>query len=221
MTSEALKKSERTRAHLVDVAMRLFKEQGFDKTTMREIAGAAGLAQGAAYYYFDSKEHLIFEFYQRTYDEQMPEAERVLAKERGLEERLAGLVAAHLKAAQPYHAFSRVLFKSAADPGDPLSPFSEASGPLRQKNIELMGRVLEGQKVPDKLKAALPELLWLFKMLMILYWVHDKSPRQAKSFALVKRASGLMADALRLARIPGLSHLAGKLLDLYTEFKPF
>jgi len=221
MASEAQKKSERTRAHLVDVAMKLFKQQGFEQTTMREIAAAAGLAQGAAYYYFDSKEHLIFEFYQRTYDDQLPEAERVLAKEKGLEERLAGLAAAHLRAAQPYHAFSRVLFKSAADPGDPLSPFSELSAPLRQKNIDLMGRILEGQSVPANLKAALPELLWLFKMLMILYWVHDKSPKQAKSFALVKRGSALVADALKLARIPGLSHLAGKLLELYLEFKPF
>src|SRR5258708_24205247 len=106
--------------------MKLFLQQGFEKTTMREIARAAGLAPGASYYHFESKEHLIFDFYEKSYNDNLPEAERVLREEKKLGKRLAGVIAAHLKVSEPYHGISKVLFKTAADPSSALSPFSQA-----------------------------------------------------------------------------------------------
>jgi AcrR family transcriptional regulator len=47
------------RDEIVVVATRLFGEQGFAKTTMAEIARAAGLRQSSLYYYFRRKEELI------------------------------------------------------------------------------------------------------------------------------------------------------------------
>ena len=49
-------KSEQTRALILETAMRLFQERGYDKTTMRAIAQEAGVSVGNAYYYFASKE---------------------------------------------------------------------------------------------------------------------------------------------------------------------
>jgi AcrR family transcriptional regulator len=49
-------KSEQTRALILETAMRLFQERGYDKTTMRAIASEAGVSVGNAYYYFESKE---------------------------------------------------------------------------------------------------------------------------------------------------------------------
>ena len=46
--------------------MRLFREQGYEQTTMRAIAREAGVSVGNAYYYFASKEHLIEAFYEDT-----------------------------------------------------------------------------------------------------------------------------------------------------------
>jgi len=47
-------KSELTRARILDAAIGLFRSRGFEATTMREIAAEAGVAIGAAYYYFDN-----------------------------------------------------------------------------------------------------------------------------------------------------------------------
>src|SRR5262249_3991252 len=58
------KKSEATRRHLLERALVLFKERGVEATTMRDIAKAAGLSLGAAYYYFPSKEALVFAYYE-------------------------------------------------------------------------------------------------------------------------------------------------------------
>jgi AcrR family transcriptional regulator len=46
-------KSEETRARILDAAIELFRARGFESATMREIAAAADVATGAAYYYFD------------------------------------------------------------------------------------------------------------------------------------------------------------------------
>src|SRR5512143_3330834 len=57
-------KSDATRRHLLDRALALFQKRGVEATTMRDIADAAGLSLGAAYYYFPSKESLVFAFYE-------------------------------------------------------------------------------------------------------------------------------------------------------------
>jgi AcrR family transcriptional regulator len=221
MSATKTQKSEQTRQRLVEVSMKLFLDQGFDKTTMREIARAAGLAPGAAYYYFPSKEALIFGFYEQSFEDQLPLAEKVLREAKGLEERLAGVVTAHLKVSEPYHELSKVLFRVAADPSQPISPFSKESGPLRQRNIELMARALEGDKLAPELVRDLPELLWLYKMGVILYWLHDSSPRHAKTYKLIQRSAALIAQLVKLAKLPVIRGFALRALSFFKEFKNY
>lgn len=57
-TATSIKKSEVTRARILDAALDLFRCQGFEETTMRGIAAAADVSLGSAYYYFQSKEDL-------------------------------------------------------------------------------------------------------------------------------------------------------------------
>jgi AcrR family transcriptional regulator len=45
----------------VAAAYRLLAEKGYDSATMKEIAGAAGVAPGLIHYYFESKDHLLKE----------------------------------------------------------------------------------------------------------------------------------------------------------------
>lgn len=44
---------------IIQTAMRLFTEQGYDKTSLRDIAKEAGIALGLCYHYFDSKQKLF------------------------------------------------------------------------------------------------------------------------------------------------------------------
>ena len=52
-------KAQETRQHILETALGLFQAQGYDKTTMREIAAAADCSLGLAYRYFDGKEALV------------------------------------------------------------------------------------------------------------------------------------------------------------------
>jgi AcrR family transcriptional regulator len=46
-------------AELVDAAMRLISTKGFDRTTVRDIAEAAGASVGSVHYYFKTKDDLL------------------------------------------------------------------------------------------------------------------------------------------------------------------
>lgn len=54
-------KAARTREHLVDVAVELFIAQGYDQTTMEQIAATAEVAPATLYRYFPSKDLLILD----------------------------------------------------------------------------------------------------------------------------------------------------------------
>jgi AcrR family transcriptional regulator len=64
MTQQALglreRKKQRTRRTIVDVATRLFAEQGYDQTTLVQIADTAEIAPSTFFNYFDSKVDIVF-----------------------------------------------------------------------------------------------------------------------------------------------------------------
>lgn len=52
---------QRTRRQLVDSALKLFEDQGFDRTSLQQIVAEAGLTKGAFYHHFQSKEDLLWQ----------------------------------------------------------------------------------------------------------------------------------------------------------------
>lgn len=50
---------EERKQEIMDVAMRVFAENGYERTTMRDIAAAVGVVPGLCYRYFDSKQDLF------------------------------------------------------------------------------------------------------------------------------------------------------------------
>jgi AcrR family transcriptional regulator len=214
-------KSARTRSAIIDAALKLFKEKGYDATTMRAIAAEAGVSVGNAYYYFDSKEHLIQAFYDRAQAEHRVATQPVLDTERELGARIAGVLGAWLDTMEPYRPFAGTFFKNAADPTSPLSPFSPESAPARAAAIDLWREVLEGSdaKVPRRLRADLPELLWLASMGHVLFWVHDPTPGAAATRRVVARTAPLLVRAIGLARLPVVRGLLDDVNGLIGELK--
>ncbi len=72
---------KQTRALLVDAALRVFAERGYEEATVDDIAAAAGYSKGAYYFHFASKEDIFLELLERWIGEQ---TERLRAFEQGL-----------------------------------------------------------------------------------------------------------------------------------------
>jgi AcrR family transcriptional regulator len=56
-----------TRQRILDVALDLFNEQGYDKTSLREIADALGFTKAALYYHFERKEDILLALHLRLH----------------------------------------------------------------------------------------------------------------------------------------------------------
>ncbi|MFE7767858.1 TetR/AcrR family transcriptional regulator, partial [Streptomyces sp. NPDC057438] len=54
------RKKMRTRQALIEGALRLFAEKGYDQTTVAEIAATADIATRTFFSYFDSKDDIVF-----------------------------------------------------------------------------------------------------------------------------------------------------------------
>ena len=214
--AESPTRGEHTRAVILDTALRLFEEQGYERTTMRAIAAAAGVSVGNAYYYFDSKEHLIHAFYEHNAQRHVAAARPVLDRERDLGARLRGVLRAWVDVNQRYHEFAGAFFKTAADPRSPMSPFSHESVPARQTVTGIFREAVEGSdaKIPAALRAELPNLLWLYQMGVVLYWVHDRSPGTQKTYELIDRTVPLVVRLIGLARYRVMRGVLDDVLDL-------
>lgn len=57
-----------TRERILDIALDLFIEKGFDKTSLREIAEVLGFSKAALYYHFASKDDILLALHQQLFD---------------------------------------------------------------------------------------------------------------------------------------------------------
>ena len=214
-------KAARTRSAIIDAALRLFRTHGYEATTMRAIAAEAGVSVGNAYYYFTSKQHLIQAFYDRTQIEHNQAAAPALQRQTDLQTRMLAVIEAWLDVMEPYRAFAGTFFQNAADPTSPLSPFSAESTAARGLAVDLWRQVINGSdnKIPKALQQDLPELLWLYFMGIVLYWVHDPTTNAARTRTLAQRTTPMVVRAIGLARIPVLRATLNDLIALINELK--
>jgi len=212
------KKAEATRARIVDVALDLFRRQGFEQTTMRGIAAEAGVSLGSAYYYFESKEDLVMAFYERAIEAMTPRMEVALAGADNFEGRIAAIMNVKFEYFRPNRSFLGALFRHAADPQNRLSPFSEATRQIRERDQMYFARAIEAKlgevRVPEDLTPYLPQMLWLYQMGLILYWIYDRSPDQRRTQQLLEKSLALMVSGLKLTRFALLKPLRSKIVEL-------
>src|SRR4029434_5207541 len=149
---------EQTRELILNSALDLLGEHGYEKTTMRAIAKRAGVSLGNAYHYFGSKELLIQAFYHRLHEEHLAVTRPALERETTFKGLLLTVIPQKISTLEPYHEFAGVLFKTAADPHSPLNPFAHDSAPVRSDSIKFFEELLVDTqaRIPADLRAELP-----------------------------------------------------------------
>jgi AcrR family transcriptional regulator len=212
----ATPKAEETRNRILDAALRLFRERGFDETTMRDVAAEAGVATGAAYYYYRSKEELVLAFYLRTEEESAETFAKIIASTKDLKKRIRGIIDAKFEQFAAHRTLLTTLLKTGVDPRNPLSPFSEETKEVRDDHIAWFSRALDGAdvNVPRDLAPHLPKLLWLYEMGLIYYWIIDGSPKQRRTRRLLDATVDLVVQLMRAASLPFMGPLRSRALKV-------
>ena len=221
MTTTAIKprvtsRAEDTRKKIYEAAMEMFREKGFDETTMRDIAAKAGVALGGTYYYYSSKDAIVLAFYREMQDTSTPLVTEGLAGKKKLKDRIRAVLDQRLTLLAPNRKFCAALFRHAPDGADPLSPFSEETRLIREAAVDQMRIALDGGdvKIPADLKPRLPYLLWLYQMALIMFWLYDRSPNQERTHKLMEKSLGLLVNLLRISSLPLMKPLRKTVLDL-------
>ena len=119
----------------------------------------------------------------------------------------------------PYHAFAAKLYKHAAEPASPLSPFSKEPSPTRAAAISLYAEVITGARVRVPGQPAQPAAGTAVALLDgdRPYWVHDTSPGCEKTYRLIDLTAPLAERLIRLARLPVLRSMTRQLLAVVNE----
>lgn len=148
MGVRAEKKSQ-SRRRLVEAAYRLFSEQGYDQTSVEEIAAAAAVSRATLFNYFPSKSALIF-----TDGEQITAAGVARIEARGADEDPVEALA---------DAFMAMIDSTVGTSRDPDTELETVRIRLvlttTQLRAEFLDRSLATMKtIADAMKAACPEL---------------------------------------------------------------
>ena len=220
-TATKTPKGEQTKALILNSALEMLHERGYEQTTMRGIAEKAGVSLGNAYHYFGSKDHLIQAFYHRTHEDHLRASLPALEKETALKTRLLSVMRLKIDTLEPYHEFAGVLFQTAADPHSPLNPFAHAAAPVRRDSVKLFEDLVAGSTahIPDDLRAELPYLLWLYHMGIILFWIHDTSRKRARTYRLIDQTVDLLDKLVSLASNPLMRPVRKNALKLVAELR--
>jgi AcrR family transcriptional regulator len=212
-------KARRTRERILEAALALFADRGYEATTMRDVAREVGASVGLAYRYFASKEEFALALYMRLAEESEEWARDGLAGGT-VAERFEAAMLAKLDQVSPHRGSLAALLTSALDPNSRLSTLGEGTAAVREKMVGVFLEVVRGASdAPGEKQAMqLGSVLYALHLAIILYWFHDRTPEARATRELVGSARETLRYLRPALRLPPmsrvLSRLAGALNDI-------
>ena len=210
-------KGEQTRRHIFDCALGLFREKGFDSTTMQEIATRAEVVKSAAYYYYPSKEAIIQGYYDTVQAEQERLCEDEFAKNKSLKTRLKLAMHSKFDLAEDDRKLLGVVFRYTGEPEHPLSCLGRGTAEIRRRSRQVFRDAIADEKLPKDLQELLPIALWALQMGLLVMFLYDSSEHQRRTRRMADGALDLTLKLLGLAKLPVLKPVRAKVLALLRE----
>lgn len=208
-------KQQQTQVDILRAAVDLMTQQGFDGTSMKEIARAAGIGDATIYKYFPTKEKLVLGYFEQA----LLAAIAGTLDTRGfddftLQERLQRLVDALLSQLLPDREFVAVAQGLVAKA--PMLMLGDAlPGKREVKNLVagfLAAAEAAGQIAPCGFKPLLGGLFTDYLFAVLGYWLQDSSEEFADTTRLVDLTLAVLVQTLESGLVNKLSDLAGFLL---------
>lgn len=194
-------KSDLTRARILETALRLFREKGFDATTMRDIATACDMAVGTAYHHFESKEAIVGAYYDFVQREHLRRVSEFNTKKHTLKQRLEQAFTSKLEIVGGDQKLLSVIMRFIGESDHPLSIFGAGTQALRDEGTQTFTVAMGDEPLPADLRDLAPALLWTLHMGMLLYFLHDKTGGE-RTKKLSLGALELVVQLFNLVRLP-------------------
>jgi len=206
--------SEETRRQILETALDLFRERGFEETTMRDIAARVGVSLGAAYYYFKSKDAIVGAYYDYVQQDHVARCRQAFERGGNLRDRLRAALHTKVDIMQGDRRLLRALFRYGGDPDHSLSWFGPATKEQRELSVAVFGESIAGERLPADVRDVAPTLLWALHMGILLYFVHDGSPDQRRTRRLINAVVDFAIDMRRVVTSPLLRPLRRRVINV-------
>lgn len=189
------------RERLYDTAMQLIATRGYAATTLRDIAKEAGVSVGLLYRYFPSKQAVVIALYDRlSSDYERLAAEMPPGRWR---DRFAFALKTSLDVLKPHEVALRALTPVlVGNPEESIFSPSTAFSRLRVQRV-FEQAIADASDAPRQpLAAALGRLLYLVHLIVLLWWLLDKSANQRATASLLTLIQQLLPSASLAIRVP-------------------
>lgn len=103
--------SPEKRLEILDAAMKLFSERGFERTTVDEIAASANVGKGTIYLYFENKEEVFFASVEEGLATMHRLSSEILAGPGDYLSKIGAVIRAHLQFVEQNRAFYKIFMK--------------------------------------------------------------------------------------------------------------
>jgi AcrR family transcriptional regulator len=210
-------KGEQTRELIFDTALELFRKNGFDATTMQDVAVRANVAKGAAYYYFPSKEAIIQAYYEAVQTEQERLCKETFAETNDLKKRLHIAMHSKFDLTQHDRKLLGVVFRYTGEPTHPLSCLGRATADMRRRAMQVFEEALSCERLPKDVEQLLPLALWSLQMGMLVMFLYDDSVGQRRTRQLATGSIDFTIKMMGLAKLTILKPIRTKVLTLLRE----
>ena len=88
-----MRKGEKRKLELLEIAYRMFISRGYENTSVDDIIAEAGIAKGTYYYYFESKEQTLEEVIGMMIDKEIEAAGAILDSDMPVPQKIIGIIA--------------------------------------------------------------------------------------------------------------------------------
>jgi AcrR family transcriptional regulator len=200
-----------TRQHILDTALGLFSTNGYEKTTMREIAAEAGCSLGLTYRYFASKEALVLELYLKMVLQLEEQAAQLTSG--SIADRFQRIFLAQLELMSTYRETLGAIYGPALNPHSAAGVFGEHIIDVRRQSREVYIRVVtESRDAPRGAQIGeVATILYGMQLALTLFWLQDLSPGAKKTYEFVSFLRDMLALIRPLLRLPIVSHALARL----------
>ncbi|ABB31754.1 transcriptional regulator, TetR family [Geobacter metallireducens RCH3] len=175
---------QENRGRILEKAAKLFCGKGFEATTTRDIALAAGLATGTMFNYFPSKETLAMTMVAEALSRGGDDYEQRRSGNEELAEELFLFIASGLRRLRPLRPFlGPVLERSLSPfPRKTVCPEGEAA---RQDHLAAVHRIIGRHGFTTAPDYVAITIYWSLYLGVLAFWASDESPNQEASRALI------------------------------------
>ena len=190
---------EKTKVKILQSAVDLIIEKGFDNASLREMAKNAGVSNPTIYNYFPSKEKLLYAYIEQKHKEAVASIQEIEDFHTyTLREQLQTLIETELELYLEDREFiiqiADMVFHSS---GLKMGKLYETNALFIETVEEMLNIAIEAEEIAEPpFKEHLPKLFWDYYIMVVAYWVKDDSEMFENTTQFIDHSLGLAEAVL-------------------------